>query len=516
MKRSTLLTFVSIAAALIIAFISTVGVSPAVGQSPAATPSPTPQLSLEEWIQRGQEAFSAEDFHAAVDAYQAALQQAPDNIEALLGLGDAFFNLEEYEQAKATYEAVLALDPENVAGQAGMCRVMAWLEPDTGVTLCTSFLDAHPQDAGRWLSLGIAYMNQSDYQHAAEAFETAVQLDPGDYWGHLDLAEAYIKLDRFEDALAEAAEAIQIDPDRAEAYFSRGKIYSLTNQLSKAVTDYQKVVNLDPFNAEGYLGLGATFYDMGDFGTAIGYLEKFLALSPDDPRKTDVQSLISDIIPAGTYIRSNEKGISDEMMYVFIVAPKSLYEVAGDQFARITVFPQTNQDIMIQTIDESNGQVVSEMDEAGPGGEETVFISLHQDDKAIGMFSFKVTNKDNVKGDYQVVLNGTSAIGFELFDEAWEIYGKPGENTIPAFFALSPLQPQDFTFVATPADGNEHLDLAILVVNANTGENLGMVNDTGVGEGESARYPLVDNLYYIFVADLNGQTGDILFTYQGQ
>lgn len=83
--------------------------------------------------------------------------------------------------------------------------------------LFASVTEALSSTAGVYYSTGQGYMEKSQYDMAALAFEKAVELSPDWPEAHNALGEAYAKLLRFDEALVQFNKAIELKPDYLDA-----------------------------------------------------------------------------------------------------------------------------------------------------------------------------------------------------------------------------------------------------------------------------------------------------------
>src|SRR6185436_2241257 len=77
---------------------------------PTALASPVPPTA-EESFARGVQLHQAGDILGAIEAYQEALQQEPNRIDARSNLGAAFVRLGRYDEAVREYRRALEIDP---------------------------------------------------------------------------------------------------------------------------------------------------------------------------------------------------------------------------------------------------------------------------------------------------------------------------------------------------------------------------------------------------------------------
>jgi tetratricopeptide (TPR) repeat protein len=148
--------------------------------------------SAEEWFEIGLACDTApETLPMAAEAYQHALEQAPDWMEAHVNLGTVLYELQRLEEARAQFEAAIALEPSNPLTHFNLACV---LEP-----------------------LG-------DLEGAIERLHRALALSPRMADAHLNLALAYEKTGR--DALARKHLTLylQTQPQGPWAEYARARV----------------------------------------------------------------------------------------------------------------------------------------------------------------------------------------------------------------------------------------------------------------------------------------------------
>src|SRR5262249_35695281 len=167
---------------------------------------------------------------------------------------------------------------------------------DLAVAGCSRAIDSN-QYTGRnlaWLyaSRGVAYLAQSDLDHAMADFNEAIRLDPKDaapYYNRGVACTAQGDLDR---AIADFYEAIRLDPKDAASYSIRGIAWSDKGELDRAIADFDEAIRLDPKDAKAYSNRGIAYTnrgipwpDKGDLNRAIADFDQAIRLTPkyDNP-----------------------------------------------------------------------------------------------------------------------------------------------------------------------------------------------------------------------------------------
>jgi tetratricopeptide (TPR) repeat protein len=214
--------------------------------------------------------------------------------------------------------------------------------------------------------MGDLYREKEQYDDAANAYETACQIDPWAFSDHLNLGQVYQILERFIEAIDILKRACQLQPESAEAnytlgvcYFetekyeeaarfcqkaadlapddskilsSLGDIYQKSEDPYKAITAYKQALEVDPSQMDVMIRLGTTYISMKRYGPAKLILEKAVAAGPDKPEpyialgycllsQKDLPKALEAYqkateIDASSYKALNGMGVSSMMLYI--------------------------------------------------------------------------------------------------------------------------------------------------------------------------------------------------------
>lgn len=150
-------------------------------------------------------------YDQAIQAYQRAVELAPDYAEALVGLGDARQAKGQYDEAIAEYQKALALEPENARVHYG---------------------------------LGKIYYNEKQlYHEAVGAYQRANQLDPKFLEAHLSLGEIYEEKGLYKEAVARYTHVLSIDPKHPGATYGLALAYEKVDP-NKAIEQWEQYIDL--------------------------------------------------------------------------------------------------------------------------------------------------------------------------------------------------------------------------------------------------------------------------------
>lgn len=489
--------------------------------SASPTPASTPTPSAKDHVEQGIAYSDAGDVDAAITEYEAALDLDPENVEAHVNLGMIFIDEARYAEAATHFEAALAVESDNDAASGGLCVAYAFNQPDRAEAQCQAALERQPNNADVYNGLGIAIAMQRRYDEAVVAFKEAIRLQPEHPWAHNNLGFTYLKQDRLDEAIEELNVALRINPENAQAHYNLGLAFAKQGKYDQAIPSYQEALRFEPDMAAAYYDLGLIYRNLGQREQAIAALEKFLELAPDASDRANIEAMIAEMrepvaLSPGTYIEFDDAldydSDDDADFFSFFNSPASFFG-DGEDTVTVTVQPQEGLDVSITVLDTStsNKIVLSDVNEAGPGGEEHLTLTLPDPGSAMGVFMISIIAVDG-SGDYHAFFSGSPAVGFFL-SNGWEVNGVLGDQSA-LFVVVSALggSGKVISIEATPRQ-EDNLDLFITAVDTSSNKNMGTLNDGGVGEPEGDSFTAGNSVYLFIVGDQKGHPGRVVINY---
>ncbi len=137
---------------------------------------------------RGNEAYLQRRFQDALDAYQQAVDAAPDNPEFRVNLAAALTQMNDLASAVAQLREALRLDPEYVVANYNMATLLA---------------------------------RQGRDQDAVAYYRKALAHNPGYKDAHFNLANALLRLRRFDEAALHFGRVVDLDPQNGTARYGQ-------------------------------------------------------------------------------------------------------------------------------------------------------------------------------------------------------------------------------------------------------------------------------------------------------
>ncbi len=181
-------------------------------------------------MNEGHSAAWDQNWELAAQHYRRALEEFPDDPQALSNLGLALFELQQFNEALSIYQRLAALQPEDPLAHEKMARIYERL--------------GRLKDAVRLgLQAADLYLKNRDVEKTIASLMRVLSLQPENLTAHSRLALIYERLGR-------KAEAV-------EAYLAVASLLQQNNQVPKAIQTVQHALELLPGSAEATQALQA-------------------------------------------------------------------------------------------------------------------------------------------------------------------------------------------------------------------------------------------------------------------
>jgi len=127
----------------------------------------------------------------------------------------------------------------------------------------------------------------SDYQSKMarvflESDQMALRKDPNDAGSRTDLGMAMLDQGNYQEAEAHFKVAIQAHPDFPLAHYDYGLLLRLRGRLDEAQAQFREVLRLHPSDLKAHGNLGAIYLQQGNLDAAQTALESALRYNPED------------------------------------------------------------------------------------------------------------------------------------------------------------------------------------------------------------------------------------------
>jgi tetratricopeptide (TPR) repeat protein len=167
----------------------------------------------------------------------------------------------EFTAGADVFDAALRLTPESLLLKsrqlfcAGRTKLFDKQYPQAR-DLLERAVRFEPTGAYSYNALGIAYLEQADYDRSIAAFRDAIRLAP--YWAYPvhNLALAYSEQGNYQEAIRTYQRAMKLAPQYSYLSYNLGLLYQRMNRSRDAEAAYRKAIALTPDRSEPYNALG--------------------------------------------------------------------------------------------------------------------------------------------------------------------------------------------------------------------------------------------------------------------
>jgi tetratricopeptide (TPR) repeat protein len=234
----------------------------------------TQQKAIRQYLDRraidasikGRVAIKEGNYPAAVESFAISTAYAPksrdvnDYAVSLMLLG-------RYEEALAQLGKIQELQAPTWQHQANLALVnLGKGQPERAGTDIERAIGQCANDSQKALLynvLGFIYENQSKWLKARNAYQRALELEPGLIKARMNLAYAYQKDQAYPEAISTYRDLLLREPNDISLWNRLGFVYELSNKERLALLAYKKATELAPNDPEAHYNLTLLYKKMG-------------------------------------------------------------------------------------------------------------------------------------------------------------------------------------------------------------------------------------------------------------
>jgi len=209
------------------------------------------------------------DYSAAEPLLRQAIALNPNHYDARYNLGFILAKLGKSQEAKIHLEKALQLNPKSSEAQFQLAAVLRSLgETDRAREELEKFQEEKQESvkdnvADTKANQANAFLDQGDYQHAADYYRQALEQKPKDAKTYYNLALALDHLGKIAEEREALGKAIELDSTLARAHNQLGFLDMQAGQESEAEKELKAAITLDPGYAEAENNLGVLYGQQG-------------------------------------------------------------------------------------------------------------------------------------------------------------------------------------------------------------------------------------------------------------
>ena len=243
---------------------------------------------LESWQQLGILYYTCEQYEAALETLNIAIELAPNNAISHHYLGLTLAKLGQISEAITEQEQAIKLDLNHLEAYLHLGQLFSEIgEVDRAEVVYQYAISIHPDQAKLYIQLGKLFTVKNQLDQAMSACQTVLKL-------HLNHPEA----------LQQLGEIYQLKQDETQAYWYLGYAKFHQNQFEEALNYFQQYMALQEqthsssqqlYGEQFYIDLAYCYKALGQAETAIEIYRKAISLYPNsaDLYSWGVEAIIS-------------------------------------------------------------------------------------------------------------------------------------------------------------------------------------------------------------------------------
>lgn len=212
-------------------------------------------------------------FDEAVEAYEQAVELAPDKIFIWGHLGNLYTELGRYEEAIEALLKILDYHPEEAVHWNTLAHAYTSMgQMDMAITACQRAIDLNDTYVEAWMSLGGLYEKQNLNGDAIQMYQKVTAIDPKNALAWNELGSLYFELEAFDEALDAYNRAIELGLESGWAYCNLASAYAARGEFAAAIPLYQKSIELldgQGDKAVAWNRLGDVYRQVKEYDNAI-------------------------------------------------------------------------------------------------------------------------------------------------------------------------------------------------------------------------------------------------------
>lgn len=238
--------------------------------------------ATEASIGLAQSYFQQGKYDQADELYHRVIDLRPHDARGYLALGDHLYNLGQVEEAIGHYKksTELASDSALAYNSLGAAYFMLGKFELAAVSWRRS-LEIKPS-AGAYANIGLSMFHLGEYDEAINWYSKALELSPENaaIWGELgdtysfSSQDAELSLLMYERAIVLSQQRLRINPSDGGTLALIGHYYAASGDKESALTSIDKAIELSPHNFSVHYIAAKALCHLGDYETALDYIEK--------------------------------------------------------------------------------------------------------------------------------------------------------------------------------------------------------------------------------------------------
>lgn len=243
----------------------------------------------EGYLWRGASEAKEHQLEQANGDFETALKKDPNNLTAMLDLGELRLAQKRTADARTLLEQVLARDPNQLTALNLLVSAdLQEKQPDKALALIQTQIAKSPNNPTLYTDMGALQMQLKNFPAAQENAQKALALDKSYQPAIQVYAQAQLAQGNTDGAINTWQKWSDAHPDDARAAMLLGTLEETKGDLNKAIEYDKKALKLDPSQAVAANNLAYLMIETnGNSDVALGYAQTARRLLPNSPDTAD-------------------------------------------------------------------------------------------------------------------------------------------------------------------------------------------------------------------------------------
>jgi arylsulfatase A-like enzyme/Flp pilus assembly protein TadD len=244
-------------------------------------PDPKGKVHVFNDLIKAKQFMSEEKYVEAIQLLKEIIKNNPQIVDGIFQLGNTYTKKRMFQEALECYYKVLEQKPDYQAAMVNVINSLVGLgQLDKGVEEVQRFLKTFPKDFSLFNELGSLYYLKQDYDKAAQAFQTSIEIERVNPHALNRLGGVYIIQKEFQKASQVLDRAFKINPELRRLNFHLAQVEEAKGNMDKASQHYKKELELYPQAFKSAYNLAEELRKRGQFTEAIEYYRKAIESNP--------------------------------------------------------------------------------------------------------------------------------------------------------------------------------------------------------------------------------------------
>ena len=271
----------------------------------------------DDYADRGDEYFSRGDFDKALEMYEKALEEDPEDSDILLKMGNVYLEKGIFEDAIVYYEKAIKEDSEMYEAYLNMSRAFRGMgDMEKALASANKAAEFESDEAEVYIQLGNIHFDMEEFDSALEFYNRAVDIDDENPEAYFQRGMAYLRYseikekDSFlEKSFLDFLEVLSLDSDYPLGHFAKGLALFRKGSLDEAYDEFTVETEKSGFSS-AYHYLGKIYFEMD---RPLKALEEYQKAVEADPlgEHLDIEEFNNDVLRAQEALKEDSADGSD-------------------------------------------------------------------------------------------------------------------------------------------------------------------------------------------------------------